>query len=193
MHVHWMRQDHQHDPSGGWRGMKRDGWEGGHRVPFIARWPGHIPPGQVTTQMTNTTDIFATVASVVGVSLPDDAARDSFDMLPVMLGQQADADSIRPYLLTQSFRGEFQIRQGDWKYLDHKGSGGNGYQKGNLAQYALPEKEPSAPGQLYNLKTDHEQEFDRASTEPERTSAMRKQMIQLHREIVAEGPNWELK
>ncbi len=154
LHVHWMRQDHDHDPSGGWRGVKRDGWEGGHRVPFIARWPGHIPPGQVTGQMTNTTDIFATVASAVGVSLPDDAATDSFDMLPVMLGVQPEANSIRPHLLTQSFRGEFQIRKGHWKYLDHKGSGGNGYTKGQMAKYALPEKEPDAPGQLYNLKVD---------------------------------------
>ena len=154
LHVHWMREDHNHDASGGWRGMKRDGWEGGHRVPFIARWPAHISPGQVTGQMTNTTDIFATVASVVGVSLPDDVATDSFDMLPVMLGEQSEAESVRPHLLTQSFRGEFQLRQGHWKYLDHKGSGGNGYKKGNMLQYALPEKEPSAEGQLYNLKTD---------------------------------------
>ena len=154
LHVHWMRQDHQHDASGGWRGMKRDGWEGGHRVPFIARWPGHIPPGRVSAQMTNTTDIFATVASVVGVSLPDDVATDSFDMWPVMLGHQPEADSIRPHLLTQSFRGEFQIRQGDWKYLDHKGSGGNGYGKGHMALYALAEDEPDAPGQLYHLRAD---------------------------------------
>lgn len=154
LHVHWMRQDHQHDPSGGWRGMKRDGWEGGHRVPFIARWPGKIPPGQVTKQMTNTTDIFATLASVVGYTLPDDVATDSFDMLPAMLAQQNASESIRPHLLTQSFRGEFQIRQGDWKYLDHTGSGGNGYDKGALAEYALVEKEPEASGQLYNLRTD---------------------------------------
>ena len=60
MHVAWMREDHDHDPAGGWRGVKRDGWEGGHRVPFIARWPGRIPDGQVSDQMTNTTDIFAT-------------------------------------------------------------------------------------------------------------------------------------
>ena len=58
MHVEWMRKDHKHDASGGWRGMKRDGWEGGHRVPFIARWPGRIPKGQVSDQMTITTDIF---------------------------------------------------------------------------------------------------------------------------------------
>jgi hypothetical protein len=55
--------------------------------------------------------------------------------------------------LTQSFRGEFQIRQGDWKYLDHKGSGGNDY-KGVLEKYQLPEAAPEAPGQLYHLGRD---------------------------------------
>ncbi|MGB7329101.1 MAG: arylsulfatase [Rubripirellula sp.] len=154
LHVNWMRHDHEHDPSGGWRGMKRDGWEGGHRVPFIARWPGHIPPQQVSAQMTNTTDIFATLASVVGVSLPDDAATDSFDMLPVMMGQQDESRSVRPHLLTQSFRGAFQIRQGPWKYLDHQGSGGNNYDVKNMQEWGIPEKAPDAPGQLYNLDDD---------------------------------------
>lgn len=134
--------------------MKRDAWEGGHRVPFIARWPGQIPPKQVSSQMTNTTDIFATVASVVGVSLPDDAATDSFDMLPVMLGQQGESKSVRPHLLTQSFRGEFQIRKGRWKYLDHQGSGGNNYDVKNMQKWAIPDKAPDAPGQLYNLDDD---------------------------------------
>ena len=154
LHVNWMRKDHAHDPSGGWRGMKRDGWEGGHRVPMIARWPGHFPPQQVSDQMTSTTDIFATVASIIGVSLPDNVATDSFDMLPVMLGQQVASQSIRPHLLTQSFRGEFQIRQGPWKYLDHQGSGGNNYDAKNMQEWALPEKAPDAPGQLYNLDDD---------------------------------------
>lgn len=154
LHFDWMMRDHNHDASGGWRGVKRDGWEGGHRVPFIARWPGRIPAGQVSDQMTSTTDIFATLASVVGYELPDDAAVDSFDMLPAMLGQQDGAQSIRPHMLTQSFRGEFQIRLGEWKYLAHKGSGGNSYAKGKMKDYALPETEPEATGQLYNLKTD---------------------------------------
>ncbi|MFK7766050.1 MAG: arylsulfatase [Mariniblastus sp.] len=154
LHVDWMRRDHDHDASGGFRGMKRDGWEGGHRVPFIARWPGKIPAGQVSKQLTNTTDIFATLASVVGYSLKESDATDSFDMLPAMLGNQDESETIRPHMLTQSFRGEFQIRLGDWKYLDHKGSGGNGYDKGNMKKYALPEKAPEAPGQLYNLADD---------------------------------------
>jgi arylsulfatase A-like enzyme len=154
MHVAWMREDHGHDPSGGWRGVKRDGWEGGHRVPFLARWPGKIPAGQVSDQMTNTTDIFATLASLTGYPLPDKAARDSFDMLPAMLGIQDPEESIRPHLLTQSFRGEFQIRQGKWKYLDHPHSGGNDYSQGILKPYQLADTEPDAPGQLYNLETD---------------------------------------
>ena len=154
VHVDWMRQDHDHDPSLGFRGMKRDGWEGGHRVPFIARWPGRIPAGQVTSQMANTTDIMATLASVTGYVLRDDAATDSFDLLPVMLGKQKDDDPVRPHLLTQSFRGEFQLRVGDWKYLDHQGSGGNRYDRGILKKYALKETAPEAPGQLYHLGDD---------------------------------------
>ena len=154
VHTDLMRQDHHHDPSGGWRGVKRDGWEGGHRVPFIARWPRKIPAGQVSNQMTNTTDIFATLASITGYTLPDNAATDSFDMLPAMIGTQDPKVSIRPHLLTQSFRGEFQIRLHNWKYLDHKGSGGNSYEKGILKKYALEETAPDAPGQLYNLTND---------------------------------------
>ncbi|MGQ1785347.1 sulfatase family protein [Saccharicrinis sp. GN24d3] len=154
VHVDWMRQDHNHDASGGWRGMKRDAWEGGHRVPFIVRWPGVFPKGLVSDQMTNTTDIFATTASIVGYKLKYEDATDSFDMLPAMLGTEDKNKSIRPYMLTQSFRGEFQIRQGNWKYLDHKGSGGNNYKSDLLEKYALPEKEVDATGQLYNLTKD---------------------------------------
>jgi len=153
-HVHWMRQDHDHDASGGWRGVKRDGWEGGHRVPFIVKWQGVFPEGLVSDQMTNTTYIFATLASIVGYTLKDEDATDSYDMLPAMLGIQDENKPIRPYLLTQSKGGEFQIRKGIWKYLDHKGSGGNNYENGILAKYALPESAPGAPGQLYNLDTD---------------------------------------
>ena len=134
--------------------MKRDGWEGGHRVPFIARWPGVFPGGLKSRQLINTTDVFATLASVIGYELDDEDARDSYDMLPVMLGMQDEDISIRPYMLTQSFRGEFQIRHGGWKYLDHKGSGGNNYENELLQKYALPETAPNAPGQLYDLSKD---------------------------------------
>jgi arylsulfatase A-like enzyme len=168
VHTDWMRQDHDHDAAGGRRGMKRDGWEGGHRVPFLARWPGRIPAGQVSRQLTNTTDIFATVASVVGYELPWDVAVDSYDMLPAMLGTQDEEVPIRPHMLTQSFRGEFQIRKGDWKYLDHMGSGGNDYGEGILRKYALPEKAPEATGQLYHLADDPGETTNLFFSEPEK-------------------------
>lgn len=168
VHVDWMRQDYQHDASGGWRGMKRDGWEGGHRVPFIVRWPKTFPNGLVSDQLISTTDIFATVASIIGYNLRDEDATDSYDMLPAMLGLQAKNKSIRPYLLTQSFRGEFQIRQGHWKYLDHKGSGGNDYQQQDLLKYALPETAIEASGQLYNLANDPGEKINLFFTEAEK-------------------------
>lgn len=154
LHTVWMRKDHGHDAAGGFRGMKRDGWEGGHRVPFLARWPGRIPANQVSSQLTNTTDIFATIASVIGFELPDEVAVDSFDMLAVMLGMHKQGESVRPHMLTQSFRGEYQLRMGAWKLLDHTGSGGNNYEKGLLQQYRLPESAPEAEGQLFDLAED---------------------------------------
>lgn len=77
-----------------------------------------------------------------------------FIVLPAMLGTQDKNQSIRPYLLTQSFRGESHIRQGNWKYLDHMGSGGNNYESKALKKYALPETAVDATGQLYNLTED---------------------------------------
>ncbi len=153
-HTALMRELYRHDGARPWRGMKRDGWEGGHRVPFIARWPGRIAPGSVSAQTMTLTDVMATVASVAGVALPDDAAEDSYDMLPVLLGVQDPAQAVRPYTLTQSFRGQLQVRRGPWKYLDHAGSGGNDYARAELQRYQLPERAPDAPGQLYNLDDD---------------------------------------
>ena len=125
------------------------------------------------------TDILATLASIVGTALRDDQATDSFDMLPAMLGRVPKDESIRPHLLTQSFRGEFQLRQGSWKYLDHPGSGGNRYDREPLDRYALPEACPDAPGQLYDLETDPGERTNLFESEPERREAMRALLEQL--------------
>jgi len=149
-----MRQDHDHDPARPWRGMKRDNWEGGHRVPLIVRWPGHVPAGSTTSQITSLTDLMATCAAVVRTELPHDAAEDSFNMLPVLLGTQKD-QAVRPLLLQQTISLAMAIRQGRWKLLDHTGSGGNNYKRQpRLQQYLLPESAPDAPGQLYDLQAD---------------------------------------
>ena len=148
-----MRADQGHDGARPWRGMKRDQWEGGHRVPFIARWSGKIQPGSTSDQTLSLTDILATCAAIVGADLPAGAAEDSYDMLPVLLGKQGEKP-VRRFTLQQTISLALSIRRGSWKYLDHKGSGGNRYGRGRLTQYALPEKAPDAPGQLYNLADD---------------------------------------
>jgi arylsulfatase A-like enzyme len=150
-----MRADHGHDGARPWRGMKRDQWEGGHRVPFLVRWPGQVKPGTTSAQLTSLTDVMATVAAIVGADLPEDAAEDSFDLLPALLGQ--DSAPIRPYLLQQAFGGArpLSIRRGHWKYLDHPGSGGNRYENNpELKPFMLPDTAPGAPGQLYDLDAD---------------------------------------
>jgi len=149
-----MRADYQHDGARPWRGIKRDQWEGGHRVPFLVRWPGHVKPGTTSDQLLSLTDVMATVAAFVKADLPDDAAEDSFNLLPVLLGQAVG--QIRPYLLQQAVGGArwLSIRQGHWKYLDHQGSGGNNYSRPELKPFALADTAPQAPGQLYDLRED---------------------------------------
>jgi arylsulfatase A-like enzyme len=132
--------------------MKRDNWEGGHRVPFIARWPGRVKAGVSDVTVCHT-DIMATCAAITGARLPANAAEDSFSILAALTGE-ADATPKRDYTLHQTIRLDMAIRRGDWKYLDHRGSGGNNYDKGELQRYALPDAAPDAPGQLYNLSAD---------------------------------------
>ena len=150
-----MRKDHQHDGARPWRGMKRDQWEGGHRVPLIARWPARVAAGSTSDQTVCLCDFFATCAALVGRDLPDDAGEDSFNILPVLLGERRDDVPIREHTLHQTHKLELAIRKGPWKYLDHRGSGGNDYENNPLlGPYALPDTAPEAPGQLYHLGED---------------------------------------
>ena len=149
-----MRRDHQHDGARPWRGMKRDQWEGGHRVPFFAYWKNRIPAGTLMPETICLTDIMATVADLVGASLPEDAAEDSFNILPYLLEPFSRNEPIRPFTLHQTISLKLAIRKGPWKYLDHLGSGGNRYDRPNLKAFALPETAPEAKGQLYRLDVD---------------------------------------
>ena len=175
-----MRKDHHHDGARPWRGMKRDGWEGGHSVPLIIRWPGVVPAGAVSDELTSLTDIMATCAATVGATLPDDQAEDSFNMLPVWKGNQQDRP-IRPWLLQQTASLGMSIRIGDWKYLDHRGSGGNNYERrGDLKPYQLPDTAPDAPGQLYNLKKDPGETTNLYNQYPDVVTRLK---TQLHKEL----------
>ena len=106
--------------------------------------------------MTSLTDLMATFAEVTGASLPNNAAEDSYSMLPVLLGK--DTEPVRQYMLQQAFRGSvLSIREGKWKYLDHKGSGGYSYPS---------DKKDNFPGQLYNLKDDPKEKVNLYAKHP---------------------------
>lgn len=149
-----LREKYGHDSAGGWRGFKRDNWEGGHRIPTIVRWPGTIEASSVSHQTICLTDWYATFASILQVELKPVEAQDSTNILPALLGQ-ATAKPIREFTLHQTISNALAIRKGPWKYLNHKGSGGNHYRRTPLIRkYYIPDTSPKARGQLYHLKND---------------------------------------
>ncbi len=102
-----------HKSCGDLRGYKTDIWEGGHRVPFVARWPGVIEPGATSDAMICMTDMLATCAGVAGAPLPEEGAEDSFDALPALVeGKQTRTD-----VVLHDHEGHFAIRENDWKLV----------------------------------------------------------------------------
>jgi len=157
-----------HKPGGDLRGLKSHTWEGGHRIPFIARWPGRIKAGAVSDEPICLTDLMATCAAVLGVRLPEDAGQDSCNILPALLGEKRD-EPIREAIVSHSVFGVFAIRQGPWKLiLDNRDSGGWVRPKGRRPK-------PGTPGQLYNLQDDPAEQtnlFDERSEIVERLTAL---------------------
>jgi arylsulfatase A-like enzyme len=139
-----------HSSSGGLRGMKSDAWEGGHRMPFIVRWPGRVREGTVSEQTICFTDLLATFADVCGTKLPVGAGPDSFSFLPVLEGVQPADKPIRGPIVMQagSDAHMMMIRSGDWKLITGLGSGGFTQPR------SLKAKPGEAQGQLYNLRDD---------------------------------------
>jgi len=151
--AHWTPEDkakYPHLANAHWRGMKADIWDAGHRIPFLARWPGKIPAGAVSAEIGCLTDFMATAAELVGARLPANAAEDSFSLLPVLLGRKL-TKPVREAVVHHSSEGMFSIRQGEWKLCLGLGSGGFSQPK------KVQPKPGEAPGQLYNLREDPEE------------------------------------
>jgi arylsulfatase A-like enzyme len=149
----WKIEDKEkfaHRANAHWKGEKADVWEGGHRVPFLARWPGRIPAGSVRNELGCLTDLMATVAAISGLPLPQNAAEDSENLLQVMIGS-AEARG-RDAVVHHSINGTFSLRQGDWKLVLGLGSGG----------FTAPQEVPVQPGgpegQLFHLAEDPREE-----------------------------------
>ncbi len=137
-----------HDPSYEFRGHKADIFEGGHRIPFVARWPRKVRAGSVTNETTCLTDLLATAAEIVGAEVPDAAGEDSYSMLPVLLGTAGRAP-IREATVHASIDGSLSIRQGQWKLELCPGSGGWSNPKPKKARAG-----DFPPVQLYDLSKD---------------------------------------
>jgi arylsulfatase A len=149
-----------HNPNYTFRGHKADIFEGGHRVPFVARWPGNIEPGAKSDQTICLTDLFATCAEIVGANLPDDAGEDSVSVLPAFIGKAAGP--LREATVHHSINGSFAIRQGRWKLALCPDSGGwSEPQPGQDQAGKLP------PVQLYELSADIGETRNAAQQHPE--------------------------
>ena len=150
------------------RGLKRDIYEGGHHVPYIVKWPGITQAGQVSNALVSQIDIMATLASAVGADLPDDAAEDSHNLLPVLKGK---VDSVRTTHVHNTYENKFAIRNGDWLLIDHK----DGYTSGRNKPWETRHKYPAdnkSPVELYNLNNDIGQRIDLARKQPERVAEL---------------------
>ena len=138
-------EEQGHFPSGPYRGYKSDVWDGGHRIPCIARWPRVIKPGTTCGALVCLSDLLATCADIVGDELPDNAAEDSFSMMPLFRGT---GPSGRTAVVHHSISGKFAIRNERWKLVLCPGSGGWTHNDAEAAKAGLPLI------QLYDMQAD---------------------------------------
>jgi arylsulfatase A-like enzyme len=166
-------------PNAPLRGYTGSIWEGGHRVPFLARWPGKIKPGSTCDTLIAHLDMAATFAAIAGVDIPAGHCLDSFNVLPAFLGQKM-AVPLRPHFVahTGGTEGPFSIQSGDWKYLevtapiraaDSRKADKAGKAKGGGSRQ---------PG-LFNLAKDISEENNLWATEPEKLKELQSLLAKL--------------
>lgn len=164
-----------HFPSAQFRGYKADIWDGGHRIPFLVRWPGQVKAGVRNGAVICLTDFMATAADLLGAKLPATAAEDSFSFLPELLGT---GRTRRDAIVHHSIQGKFALRQGPWKLELCAGSGGWGSPKDSEARkQKLPEV------QLYDLSNDLSEKQNVQSAHPD----VVQRLTALLERVVADG------
>lgn len=166
-----------HYASAQYRGSKADLWEGGHRVPFLVRWPAQVKAGSQSDETICLTDCLATFAELVDFEIPADEGEDSVSFLPALRGEAID--SARKGIVHHSISGHFGYRMGDWKLLLAKGSGG----WTRPTEKDLANKEEVPKGQLYNLAEDPGEENNLFEEKPEIVSKLLAQL----KEDIAKG------
>lgn len=158
-------QQYGHHAAGAFRGMKGDAYEGGHRVPFIVRYPGKVKAGTISQATTTLANLMATCADLTGNHATRFETEDSYSILPVLLGKSARIAE-QPAIVNISSKGFYDIRKGPWKLIAGLGSGG----------FSVPSiikaTEGQAAGQLYNLDTDIKEETNLYSRYPEKVKEL---------------------
>ncbi len=149
-----------------WRGWKADAYEGGHRVPFIVRWPGRIRGDTRSEQTISLADIMATCAELIDTKLPATAAEDSVSLLPVLTGKKVD-EALHELVIHHSISGHFAVRMGKWKLLLCRGSGGWSSPRESVA---TKQKRPML--QLYDLDNDPKETENLHTKYPDRVRTL---------------------
>jgi arylsulfatase A len=150
------------------RGQKSDVWEGGHHIPFIARWPGKILPGSQCDQEICLTDLLATCAELTGYSLAANEGPDSFSILPFLTGVQP-VGPYRTSVVHHSINGMFGITSGGLKFIDGRGSGG----------WSSPGKPTDPPGQLYDMRADTSETTNLYEDQPDQVRILQEQLDEI--------------
>ena len=162
---------YNHRSMGQLRGLKRDIWEGGHRVPFMVRWPGVIEPGRISNAMISQIDLMATLAGVVGFDLPDTDAEDSFDQRSVWK-DNSDRTAVRKSHVHNTFEDKYAIRKDNWLLINFKTGSmtkmPNWFIQENDYDVNMPE------GGLYNLNEDIGQRKNYIEKYPQKAAELRK-------------------
>ncbi len=157
-----------HYPSAQFRGSKADLWDGGHRVPFIVRWPAGIKAGSRSDQTICLTDLMATCAAMTSATLPETAGEDSVSFLPALLGKPIVSNRLG--IIHHSIDGYFAYREGKWKLCVAKGSGG----WTSPTEKQVPAGSPAA--QLYDMEADPGETTNLYETQPEVAQRLLKQL-----------------
>ncbi len=171
--INTVTELYSHVPNAPWRGLKADAWEAGHRVPFVVRWDGRIAPGSTNGETVVLTDVFATIAEIVGVEMTDDAGEDSFSLAPLLLGDH-QARYARKQAVHHSHQGLYAIRRGDWKLILGSGSGGFSSPRGEILTPGA-----AGPMQLYLLSEDPGERRNLVERFPERKQALLDELMGL--------------
>jgi arylsulfatase A-like enzyme len=158
-----------HDSVGGWRGMKSSHWEGGHRMPFIVRWPGNVKAGATSGQLICFTDLMATLAEVIETRLSEEAGPDSFSFLSVLLGTQPPNQPMRESLVIGR-----SIRSGPWKWIE----GREPVFFGRPGSPTFPAQD-EAPGQLYHVADNPSETENLAAEEPEIVARLKAELVRI--------------